>query len=193
MHTMRVENQTMNDRRGIVIARCGGFTLMEVLVTVVILSIGLLGVAGLQFGSLRGNQSAFNRSIAVALAADGADRLRANTPGVKDPVTGALRDSYKLTTSAGSDVTCMSSGCSYDDVAKHDAYEWISSVVAQLPGGEGTICRDSTPYDGTGSAKPECEDSADANGLNIYAVKVWWDDDRDPSTPKVAYITSIVP
>jgi type IV pilus assembly protein PilV len=176
-----------------------GFTLMEVLVTVVILSIGLLGVAGLQFGSLRGNQSALQSSIAAALAAEGADRLRANVPGVRDRVTGALRHSYDELNAAGEDPTCITTtGCSVADVAQHDAYEWITSIQAQLPSGEGVICRDSTPFDGTGSASADngC-DGDTASG--IFAVKVFWDHDRGAlddagnPTPLMAYRVSLIP
>lgn len=171
----------------------GGFTLMEVLVTVVILSIGLLGVAGLQFGSLRGNQSAFHSSIAAALAAEGADRIRANLPGVRDRDTGVARTAYDLITSAGADPGCIDAGCTYAQLAEYDAFEWITKIESLLPAGQGTICRDSTPYDGTGSDAPECDGNQDANGLDVFAIKVWWDHDRDPQTPRLAYRMSIVP
>ena len=55
-----------------------GFTLLEVLVAVLVLAIGLLGLAGLQATSLRVNQSASMRSQATNLAYDMADRIRAN-------------------------------------------------------------------------------------------------------------------
>lgn len=55
-----------------------GFTLLEVLVAVVILSVGLLGLAGLQAQSLRANQSALFLSQANLLAYDIVDQLRAN-------------------------------------------------------------------------------------------------------------------
>lgn len=66
-----------------------GFTLVEVLVALLILSIGLLGLAGLQAGGLRSNHSAYLRSQAVMLAHDMADRMRSN------PVAAAA-DCYKI-------------------------------------------------------------------------------------------------
>jgi type IV pilus assembly protein PilV len=174
----------MNNRRSIVASTCGGFTLTEVLVTAVILSIGLLGVAGLQLSSLRGNQSAFHLSIAAALAAEGADRLRGNLPG---------KEYYAGIYAAGTDPNCIAGGCSLEQLAQHDAFEWISSIKEQLPDGEGVICRDDTPYDGTGSGDHQCQTAAVAGGLDLFAIKVWWDDDRDPDTPRLAYIVSIVP
>jgi len=56
-----------------------GFTLIEALIAVVILAIGLLGIAGLQATNLKNNQSAYNRSQATLLAYDMADRIRANS------------------------------------------------------------------------------------------------------------------
>ena len=54
-----------------------GFTMVELLVAVLVLSIGLLGLAGLQAAGLRNNQSAYLRSQATILAYDVADRMRA--------------------------------------------------------------------------------------------------------------------
>ena len=55
-----------------------GFTLIEVLIAMIILAVGLLGLAGLQATTLKNNQSAYNRIKATQLAYDIADRMRAN-------------------------------------------------------------------------------------------------------------------
>ena len=60
-----------------------GMTLVEVLVTAVIISVGLLGVAALQLTSLKSNQESYVRSQAAMLAADLLDRMRANQAGVR--------------------------------------------------------------------------------------------------------------
>jgi len=59
-----------------------GFTLIEVLITVVILSIGLLGMAGIQIQGLRGTTSSTVRSQATILANDIAERIRMNQDGM---------------------------------------------------------------------------------------------------------------
>jgi len=58
--------------------RARGFTLIEALVALIVLSIGLLGIAGMQISGLRANQSAASRTQASYLADDIADRMRAN-------------------------------------------------------------------------------------------------------------------
>ena len=61
--------------------RSQGFTLIEVLIAIIVLSIGLLGLAGLQLTSLRNSNSAYTRSQAVILSYDIVDRIRANRVG----------------------------------------------------------------------------------------------------------------
>jgi type IV pilus assembly protein PilV len=168
-----------------------GFTLMEVLVTVVILSVGLLGVAGLQLNSLRGNQSALDSSVAVTLAMEAADRIRANLPGVRNEDTGlATETHYDLITSAGADPGCISTLCSVAQIAQTDAFEWISSVEDLLPEGEGVICRDSTPNDGLNGTAHGCDGDP---STDIFAIKIWWDHDKDPATGLMAYRMSLIP
>lgn len=144
-----------------------GFTLIEVLVAGLILAIGLVGVAGLQAFSLKNNQSAFMRSQATALAYDLADRMRSNVAGANGgfyaPATAALNVGCKTT-----------SGCSPAQLAQHDLAEWSNSVATYLPSGTGFVCIDSTPVDGTGVADPQCDGAG-----TQFAIKVWWDDDRN--------------
>jgi len=58
--------------------RQSGFTLLEVLVAILVLSIGLLGLAGLMASSIRNNHSAYQRTQATWLAYDMIDRMRVN-------------------------------------------------------------------------------------------------------------------
>lgn len=58
-----------------------GMSLVEVLVTLVLISVGLLGVAALQVTSLKSNQESYARSQASALASDIMERIRANQLG----------------------------------------------------------------------------------------------------------------
>lgn len=60
-------------------SRQSGVSLLEVMVSLFVLSIGMLGMAGLQMASLRSNQSSYERSAAVLGAYTMIDRLRADT------------------------------------------------------------------------------------------------------------------
>ena len=131
-----------------------GFTLLEVLVAMVVLSVGLLGLSGLQTSSLRNNHNAFLRSQATIVASDILDRMRANRGS-------AIAGNYDINyTTAASSVSC-SGTCSELVVAQMDVAEW-RTYVERLPGGEGEI-------------------SVNADG--IAEVKVCWSDTRENSLP----------
>lgn len=117
-----------------------GSTMIEVLVALLILAIGLLGMAGLQTLSLRNAHDAYLRTQATILAVDMVERMRAGN---------------------GS----MAQG--------NDLAEWQQAVMESLPAGQGTLCIDAMPDDGTPTA-PACD------GMGpLHAVKLWWDADRD--------------
>lgn len=106
--------------------RNGGFTLIEVLVAVLILSIGLLGLAALQTTSLRSNHSSLLRSQATLLSYEIVDRMRANR-------NVALGGEYDT---AFGDAAPATPGTQ----AELDLANWKAGV-ATLPGGEGAIAR----------------------------------------------------
>lgn len=113
-----------------------GYTLLEVMVALVIFSIGLLGLAGLESQSLRYNHSAYLRTQASYLAYDILDRMRANRAT-------ALNNNYNANfTSTGTNHNCdtATATCSTIDMAQHDIYEWKQQLAA-LPGGEGQVTR----------------------------------------------------
>lgn len=156
--------------------------MLEVLIAVVILSIGLLGVAGLQALGLRNNQDAYMRSQAAILAMDIAERMRANMTGVQasEYDQGAANENGNCNNAAV--------GCTAAELAQHDLYQWRTALFSALPTpdptdaglGEGVVCIDSDPTpgadgkDGTGVSDPGCDGSG-----SIYAVKIWWDTNRD--------------
>lgn len=108
-----------------------GFSLIEVLVTVFILSIGLLGVAALQTNALRFGQDGYLRSVATLQANDIADRMRANQAGVS-------AGSYNSISGAGSNPSC-SGTCTSAQIAARDHYQWNLDNANLLPSGEGQV------------------------------------------------------
>ena len=111
-----------------------GFTLLEILVAIVVLSIGLLGLAGLQALSLNNNQLAYYRSIASQQAYDMADRIRAN-------LVGAAAGNYNnLTTGLpGGNPDCFTAACSVANIAIFDHRQWNTMNARLLPTGNGTV------------------------------------------------------
>jgi len=156
-----------------------GFTLVEVLVTTVVMSIGLLGLAGLQTVSMRNNHSAYLRSQAVQLAYDIADRVRAN----------AKYQAKFHGLAAAASATCASTnGCNDVTMAKNDLYQWKANITSLLPAGDAIICKDATPDDGTDSSNAACDNS----GAD-YTVKIWWNDDRTGNSASQRFVMSFRP
>jgi type IV pilus assembly protein PilV len=109
-----------------------GFTLVEALVALVVLSVGMLGMASLYVVTLQSGGTAIYRTQAVNLAADMADRIRANRTA-----TTAVNNGYGA---AGSSQSCTgTTDCTPANMAADDLYTWGLTVAKQLPGGTGTV------------------------------------------------------
>lgn len=148
-----------------------GATLIEVLISLLILAIGLLGMTGLQTVSLRNTQSAYLRTQASIASNDIIERIRANLQGVE-------ANSYDANAGAVTAACNTITGCSAGELAANDIAEWKAALAADLPSGVGTVCTDSSPEDGTPGV-PACDGIGD-----LYAVKIWWDEDRDGAAEK---------
>ena len=132
-----------------------GITIIEVLIAMLILAIGLLGMASLQVRAVQDTTNSSFRSIAIYYANDMADRMRAN----KDAVAAG---GYNVHT-GGSDKsgTCLAvAGCDSANMALHDKWEWQQNIAAALPAGRGEI----------------------SVATGVYTVEVFWTDRVSQST-----------
>ena len=129
-----------------------GFTLLEVLVALIVLSIGLLGLSGLQTTSLRSNHSASLRTQATILSSDIVDRMRANRQAAV-----GLAKSYDIDFGDVAPTGTCASSCSETQVAARDLFEW-RAYVERLPGGQSSI-------------------SVDGDG--VVEVQIRWADNRN--------------
>lgn len=120
--SLKLSNRMITKRRQ------SGVSIIEALVALIVLSVGMLGVAGLYLESLRANRTALSRTVAVQLVNDMADRIRANRAGLDQY---ALVDGTAPT--GGSD--CAAGLCTPTQLALYDKVQWYTSVQAQLPKG----------------------------------------------------------
>lgn len=110
-----------------------GFTMVEVLVALVVLAIGLLGIAALYLNSLQSGRTAIYRTQAVNLAADLADRIRTNRTA--QAAYGTLFADAEVEQAA-----CFTTGgCSAGDLASSDLSRWKATLAQLLPGGQGQV------------------------------------------------------
>jgi type IV pilus assembly protein PilV len=142
-----------NKRRPIDLTRQGGATLIEILVSVVIISIGLLGLAAMQNASLRISYESYLRSQANFLAYDLIDRIRANPDA---PV-------YEMTVDATVfETDCFasnSSGCTQSELREFDLYHWREQARELLPDAQVEVTYD--------------------DSQQLYSLRIKWQDRLD--------------
>jgi len=107
-----------------------GVTLIEAMIALLVISIGLLGIASLQLTAMSQNTSALNHSQAVWYAYNMSDRIRANIT--------EFANYDGIDTSNGYSQDCMSQACSNAQMRVADAADW-ATLVANLPAGRGII------------------------------------------------------
>jgi type IV pilus assembly protein PilV len=113
-------------------SRAQGFTLLEVLIALLVMSIGLLGIGKMMMLSARANDSAYMRSQATALAYTILDAMRANRAY-------ALTPPYYDAVVPASQACTPTAPCTADLQAQNDMFLWTQSLAAELPGGTGTV------------------------------------------------------
>jgi len=105
-----------------------GFSLLEILVTLTITSVALLGAAGLQMRALRTGQGSQARTQAIMLASDMAERMEVNKV---EAIAGAYV--YTSGTSITSNTNCSTANCTSDQLAAFDLSQWNAQIPALLP------------------------------------------------------------
>lgn len=101
-----------------------GFSLVEVLIALIIMSVGMLGIAGLYVQSMQAGRSSMLRHHAVTLAGDIADRIRAN------PTGGAV---YSAATGTNNNCVAQGANCNIAEMAAHDVFLWQAQALEFLP------------------------------------------------------------
>lgn len=156
-----------------------GFTLMEVLISMVLLAVGVIGAAGMQLTALRSAQQSGFRTTALQLAADMADSIRARS--MREMLDDRINPYFNM--GAGSNdnlgrtsaATCHASTayCTPTELARADIQEWENRIRVALPGGRAVICRDTAPWDfRTRQYAWNCDGAPDAS----VVIKLGWHD-----------------
>ena len=101
-----------------------GFSLVEVLIALVIMSVGMLGIAGLYVHSMQAGRTSMLRHHAVNLASDIADRIRAN------PAAGTA---YEAADGVDNDCVAQNIDCNIAQMAAHDIFLWQAQAADFLP------------------------------------------------------------
>ena len=149
-------------------ARQQGFNLLEVMISLAVLSLGLGGIAALLLQGMAAANTAGLNSVAVAHAQTGAEMMRANLA--------AYTDNWFAGANTGSTAAPGACGAGPEAQACNDFNAWRAQVAATLPGGVGFICTDDTPDDGD-ITDPACAVADPTVSQNV--VKIFWIDAND--------------
>jgi type IV pilus assembly protein PilV len=153
-----------------------GFTLIEVLIALLILSFGMLGLIGMQAFALKSNHEAKLYTEGTNLARELAEMMRGNnliaikTKALDNPYLTDTLDIGTITT------TCLAVGnacATTQEVASAQMAEWRTRVRNALPGARLEICFDSEPYDHSGLPQWDCTPGA-AGGSEVIVLKLGW-------------------
>ena len=117
-----------------------GFTLIEVMIAMLVLSLGLLGIASTLIAALHSSTSNYLQQQAVQSTYDILDRMRSNfaaasTTGTSNPYIAAL--SAPSTTAPTPD--CTATSCGANQMAAYDVWQWQTTIKNSLPGGLGSV------------------------------------------------------
>lgn len=146
-----------------------GVSLIEVLISLFVLALGLLGMASLQTNAMKFGYESYLRSIATSQISDMSDRLRANPVGVS-------KGAYDSLSGIPNSVPSCSV-CSNEEMAKIDLHEWNTNNATFLPSGQGTVQRNNNSFiitimwdqDKTGAQGTQC--SEDTN-IDLTCLRV---------------------
>jgi type IV pilus assembly protein PilV len=154
-----------------------GASLIEVLVAVVLLSLGVVGLAGLQFNGIKFNHGAYLRSQGVSLAYNLTDRMRANLSACRDAASCQYITPLATLFNGAASQVCGSEialVASPGAMAAIDVNQWKSCIETLLPGGTGQASYLPATVDYT----DQCGIVHPRAGREVLVVEVNWNDGR---------------
>lgn len=158
-----------------------GFSLIEVLISVFVLVVGVIGALGMHMHALRTAQQSSYQTRALHLAADMADAMRANVEQMRldDHLNPYLQVDYQSSTSSRSVNTFACYGasgrCDSQELAKFEIAQLQQHIDADFPSGRVRICRDASPWNEVIQRYEwDCASASNASMLAPLVIKIGW-------------------
>ncbi|AKU21860.1 type IV pilus modification protein PilV [Massilia sp. NR 4-1] len=159
-----------------------GFSLLEVLVAMLLLAVGVIGASAMQLHAVRTRHESAMLSAAMQMAADMADRIRANAASA--PLYLELDyESAREGAPPPPARQCRAAACTSSEMARFDSYQFRQLVHDSLPGGRARICRDGATW-AAGRPRWECSGAAGAP----LVIKLGWRARNPDGTPAEAAV-----
>lgn len=156
--------------------RSEGFSLLEVLVSIIVLTVGLLGASGMLLSAIRTTNESGNFTAAVNFARELSEKARVNkaisikTTEADNPYLISWTNGSAYPGASTPGTTCMSSACDAATLASWDIRDWTKRLDGTLPGARVVVCFDSDSWS-TGDSAYEW--ACDSTGRNLV-VKISW-------------------
>lgn len=160
------------------IRKKSGFSIVEVLISMIVLSIGVIGAVGMQVSALRTSQQSVFQARASQIAADMADAIRASMSqvggaGDANPFPQIDFDANNEIEPAPPTSLCYVNVCDAQAFVDFEIYEWKKRVQADLPGGRLMICYDAQPWiEATKTLKWSCNGEPGSDAPLV--IKLGW-------------------
>lgn len=152
--------------------------MLEVLVSIVVLSFGMLGMVGLQAAALKYGRDAKQQSVAVSLARELAEMMQSNVQEAAKTSSNSYLGSFSgatLTPATTSNCLDVGNNCtSAADVANAQMTDWLARVQTALPGAQVVTCRDTAPYDSNGLPQWSCTAPGSPAASDVILIKLGW-------------------
>ena len=170
-----------------------GFSLVEVLVSIVVLSFGMLGMVGLQAAALQANRDAKNQSTAASMARELAEIMRGNKQTAIGTTANPYMGTFAAPLSPPTPSYCMIAATTAPcadtlSVANAQMTEWLERLDGELPGAKVTVCLDETPFDANGIPQWACSGTG-----STAVVKIGWTRTTTNSATTGAFARATVP
>lgn len=154
-----------------------GFSMIEVLVSIFVLAIGVLGAAGMQLAAMRTSQQSVFQAVALQSVTELADKMRANDQMMKkasgnNPFLNIKYSTTDKLTAPSSSCYSQKDYCDATEIAAFDIYEWQQRLKAMLPSAYVVVCNDATPWDDSANGYTWDCDAAATDGAVV--IKIGW-------------------
>lgn len=170
-----------------------GFSILEVLIALVVLSLGVLGAVGMQAAALKSNKEARYQAVAAVFAKELAEKMRGNhavaiqTTAANNPyLVNTLTTPFVATVIPDDDKNCFKNACASGSiVSAWDMFDWQTRLETALPSPRVVVCFDATPYTTAGLAQWACSNTGDT-----VVVKMSWTRSNTAGTLEFATATT---